>query len=595
MFLPPLVLPVVPLSSRPQPDVFLPFHNLDRLRASVLSLPQPSPSLPPHLSHDARAESTVPRLRRRVGVVRRHLHDGGGSSRRRRDADADATRLLDSSHRTARERTNRGATTCARIPRRIARAVAVAVAVDARVRRRAFLSHMAKMYVKGGSESHTGTSKSPNLKISSRSIGRRGSRRDSTIRVRSIDARALITDAPLDRSIDAMLSLALSSSSSRFLARDRLGRPDPTNRRPRSAAVVVSAKKKHSTKKRDAREKREATPTIRSSLRASFDPTRPMVVDAGDHAAKIRKAVRKAILNVEYEEQLSRLQSELVVWQDYVVANGKKVVILFEGRDAAGKGGCISRITDVLSARVCKVVALGAPTEAEKSQWYFQKYVQHLPSAGHIVLFDRSWYNRSGVERVMGFATPEQVEQFEREVNVFEQMLVDADTHVVKLWFDVSDEQQEMRFRGRLEREEKRWKLSPMDLFARSKWYDYSHARDLMFQNTSKTVPWSIVPADDKRVARLNAIQHILSTMDYEEVKKEDLKLPARQDKPHDYQEVDLHKIDPSMARVVPQVYTTQGLESRDEDDRSWQDIADVVTKKSKKHLKLSSDDKTAR
>ena len=411
----------------------------------------------------------------------------------------------------------------------------------------------------------------------------------------TIDARARITDAPLDRSIDAMLSLALSSSSSRFLARDRLGRPDPTNRRPRSAAVVVSAKKKHSTKKRDEREKSEATPTIRSSLRASFDPTRPMVVDAGDHAAKIRKAVRKAILNVEYEEQLSRLQSELVVWQDYVVANGKKVVILFEGRDAAGKGGCISRITDVLSARVCKVVALGAPTEAEKSQWYFQKYVQHLPSAGHIVLFDRSWYNRSGVERVMGFATPEQVEQFEREVNVFEQMLVDADTHVVKLWFDVSDEQQEMRFRGRLEREEKRWKLSPMDLFARSKWYDYSHARDLMFQNTSKTVPWSIVPADDKRVARLNAIQHILSTMDYEEVKKEDLKLPARQDKPHDYQEVDLHKIDPSMARVVPQVYTTRGLESRDEDDRSWQDIADVVTKKSKKHLKLSSDDKTAR
>ena len=407
------------------------------------------------------------------------------------------------------------------------------------------------------------------------------------------------------RAIDpsTMSSLSLSFASSRFLARGRLGRDQPLTRDRRSPArVVVSAKKggKHSKDGRASSSSSSSptptpTPTIRSSLRASFDPTRPMMEDAGDHAAKIRKAVRKAILNVEYEEQLSRLQSELVVWQDYVVAKGKKVVIIFEGRDAAGKGGCISRITDVLSARVCKVVALGAPTEAEKTQWYFQKYVQHLPSAGHIVLFDRSWYNRSGVERVMGFATPEQVEQFEREVNVFEKMLVDADTHIVKLWFDVSDEQQEERFRGRLEREEKRWKLSPMDLFARSKWYDYSHARDMMFQNTSRTVPWAIVPADDKRVARLNAIQHILCSMDYEEVEKEDLKLPARQDKPHDYKEVDLHRIDPRMARVVPQVYTTRGLESRDEDDRAWRDIADVVTKKSKKHLKLSFDDEAAR
>lgn len=409
-----------------------------------------------------------------------------------------------------------------------------------------------------------------------------------------IDDDCVAARATRRRAIDpfTMSSLSLSFASSRFLARGRrLGRDQPLTR-DRRPAPVVSAKKggKHSKDKNAS-----STPTIRSSSRASFDPTRPMMEDTGDHAGKIRKAVRKAILNVEYEEQLSRLQSELVVWQDYVVAKGKKVVIIFEGRDAAGKGGCISRITDVLSARVCKVVALGAPTEAEKTQWYFQKYVQHLPSAGHIVLFDRSWYNRSGVERVMGFATPEQVEQFEREVNVFEKMLVDADMHIIKLWFDVSDKQQEERFRGRLEREEKRWKLSPMDLFARSKWYDYSHARDMMFQNTSKTVPWSIVPADDKRVARLNAIQHILSSMDYEEVEKEDLQLPARQDKPHDYKEVDLHRIDPRMAHVVPQVYTTRGLESRDEDDRAWRDIADVVTKKSKKHLKLSFDDEVAR
>ncbi|OUS47612.1 polyphosphate kinase 2-domain-containing protein [Ostreococcus tauri] len=309
-----------------------------------------------------------------------------------------------------------------------------------------------------------------------------------------------------------------------------------------------------------------------------------------DHAKCVRKAVRKAIVNAEYEAILERLQFELVTWQDYVKARGEKVVILFEGRDAAGKGGCISRITDVLSARQCKVVALSAPTEEEKTQWYFQKYVAHLPSAGQIVLFDRSWYNRSGVERVMGFATAEQVEQFEKEVNTFEKMLVDSGITLIKLWFDVSDEEQERRFKDRLERSEKRWKLSPMDLFARSKFYEYSKARDLMFENTSETVPWSIIPADDKRVARLNAIQHILGSVDYHIVASEELKLPKIQEKPNDYHDRDLRELDPKKARVVPQVYTVESLSVRDIDGKTWEEIAKDADKRVKKTLSVDDD-----
>ena len=315
------------------------------------------------------------------------------------------------------------------------------------------------------------------------------------------------------------------------------------------------------------------------------------VFEETDHEATLRRAVKKAIVEAEYECILEALQHELVTFQDYVRAEGKKVVILFEGRDAAGKGGCIARVTEVLSARCCRVVALGAPTEEEKTQWYFQKYVCHLPSAGHIVIFDRSWYNRSGVERVMGFATPEQVAQFEREVNVFEKMLVDSGITLIKLWFDVGPEEQERRFRDRLQDKDKRWKLSPMDMFARSKFYEYTKARDLMFQNTSETVPWSIVPADDKRVARLNAIQHILSCVDYSEVASPKLELPKLQEKPKNFVDANLTKLDPRKARIVPQVYTTESLSVRDIDGKTWESIAKDAAKRVKKSVSMDSED----
>ena len=342
---------------------------------------------------------------------------------------------------------------------------------------------------------------------------------------------------------------------------------------------------------RDDDDDESGTHSIRSASDAGFDPTRPIASfeTMENHEKKLLRGIKKSILDAEYELMLDALQTELVVWQDYVKANGMKVVVIFEGRDAAGKGGCISRITEVLSARICKVVALAAPTEEERTQWYFQRYVQHLPSAGNIVIFDRSWYNRSGVERVMGFATEEQVKQFEKDVNIFERMLVESGVKILKLWFDVSDAEQESRFLGRIQHSEKRWKLSPMDLYARSKWYDYAKARDAMFENTSDTVPWSVVPADDKRVARLNAIQHILSCIDYKEVPKEPLSLPPRQEKPSDYTEPDLARF--QKVFVVPQVYTSEDLAVRNMDGRKWEDIARDVAKKAKKQLSVSMDE----
>lgn len=355
--------------------------------------------------------------------------------------------------------------------------------------------------------------------------------------------------------------------------------------RPRAPRTVRA-------RRRDAEDERDDVERSFDGDVRGRDGALPIAVfEETDHEATLRRAVKKAIVEAEYECILDVLQHELVTFQDYVRAKGKKVVILFEGRDAAGKGGCIARITEVLSARCCRVVALGAPTEQEKTQWYFQKYVCHLPSAGHIVIFDRSWYNRSGVERVMGFATPEQVEQFEREVNVFEKMLVDSGITLIKLWFDVGPDEQERRFRGRLQDADKRWKLSPMDMFARSKFYEYTKARDLMFQNTSETVPWSIVPADDKRVARLNAIQHILSSVDYSEVAQEKLELPKLQEKPKHFVDADLTKFDPRKARIVPQVYTTESLSVRDIDGKTWESIAKDAAKRVKKSVSLDSMD----
>ena len=231
-----------------------------------------------------------------------------------------------------------------------------------------------------------------------------------------------------------------------------------------------------------------------------------------------------------YERELTRLQLELAKLQEWVHARGLKVVVLFEGRDAAGKGGAIKTLTLALNPRIARVVALPAPTERERTQWYFQRYAAHLPAAGEIVLFDRSWYNRAGVERVMGFATPEEIEEFFRSCPEFERMLVRSGIVLVKYWFSVSDAEQERRFEARIKDPTKRWKLSPMDLQSRARWVEYSMAKDEMFRHTDiKQAPWWVVNADDKRRARLNMIHHLLSQVPYQDLTPEQIVLPPRE------------------------------------------------------------------
>ncbi|MGC4192399.1 MAG: polyphosphate kinase 2 [Thermomicrobiales bacterium] len=246
-----------------------------------------------------------------------------------------------------------------------------------------------------------------------------------------------------------------------------------------------------------------------------------------DEQSPKRKKLNKAF----YEEELARLDIELVKLQEWVRHTGLRVVVLFEGRDAAGKGGTIKRITEPLNPRICRVVALSAPTERERTQWYYQRYVPHLPAAGEMVLFDRSWYNRAGVERVMGFCTDEEYEEFMRSTPEFERMLIRSGIILIKYWFSVSDDEQERRFQERMENPTKRWKLSPMDLESRSRWVDYSRAKDEMFRHTdTRQSPWYVVPSDDKKRARLNVIRHLLSLIPYEDVAVERLKhLPPRQ------------------------------------------------------------------
>ncbi|BDC98558.1 polyphosphate kinase 2 [Persicobacter psychrovividus] len=228
-----------------------------------------------------------------------------------------------------------------------------------------------------------------------------------------------------------------------------------------------------------------------------------------------------------YEKELERLQLELVKLQKWVKKKGLRVCVLFEGRDAAGKGGAIKRIRENLSPRICKVVALGIPTEKEKTQWYFQRYVHHLPAAGEIVLFDRSWYNRAGVEHVMGYCSQEQYEEFLRSCPEFERMLIRSGLILVKYWFSVSDDEQEKRFKERLATPMKRWKFSPMDIKSREKWMEYSQAKDQMFSYTdTKQSPWNVVKADNKKAARLNCIAHLLDQIDYEDIPDEEIVLP---------------------------------------------------------------------
>lgn len=234
--------------------------------------------------------------------------------------------------------------------------------------------------------------------------------------------------------------------------------------------------------------------------------------------------------NKFYEKELERLQLELVKMLEWIKVNKLKVVVLFEGRDAAGKGGTIKRITEFLNPRFCKVVALGIPTEREKGQWYFQRYVANLPAAGELVLFDRSWYNRAGVEHVMGYCKQDEYEEFLRSCPEFERMLIRSNIILIKYWFSVSEEEQEKRFKDRIENPAKRWKISPMDLESRSRWVEYSKAKDAMFQYTDiKQSPWYVVNSDDKKRARLNCIHHLLSLIPYEEIKYEKLVLPPRQ------------------------------------------------------------------
>jgi polyphosphate kinase 2 len=258
----------------------------------------------------------------------------------------------------------------------------------------------------------------------------------------------------------------------------------------------------------------------------------------------------KKMKRKKYEQELARLEVELVKLQGWIKEQGLKVAVIFEGRDSAGKGGAIKRITYRLSPRVARVVALQAPTETERSQWYFQRYVPHLPSAGEMVLFDRSWYNRAGVERVMGFSTNEQLAEFMATVNGFELALVRSGTILIKYWLDIADETQELRFEQRINDPRKRWKLSPMDLEARSSWVDYSRARDDMLAETSSVhAPWYLVDANVKRHARLNIISHLLNHIPYEDLTPEPLKLPARQDS-GGYQHPDF-----SDYHFVPKVY----------------------------------------
>ena len=239
----------------------------------------------------------------------------------------------------------------------------------------------------------------------------------------------------------------------------------------------------------------------------------------------------KKLKNAVYEAEFAKLSIELVKMQEWVKHTGLRVVVIFEGRDAAGKGGAIKSITQSLNPRYCRVVALGTPTEREKQQWYFQRYASHLPAAGEIVLFDRSWYNRAGVERVMGFCTDEEYQEFMRSCPEFERMLVRAGITIIKYWFSVSDEEQERRFQARINTPTKRWKLSPMDLESRRRWMEYSMAKDIMFAHTDiKQAPWYVVNADDKKRARLNCIRHLLSLIPYEDLTPEPIILPPRQE-----------------------------------------------------------------
>ncbi len=270
--------------------------------------------------------------------------------------------------------------------------------------------------------------------------------------------------------------------------------------------------------------------STRNKEQAEPDKTSSQVALENGHPVADGELKAKKLSGKLYEQELARLQIELVKLQEWIKHQGLKVVVIFEGRDAAGKGGAIKRVTESLSPRICRVVALGTPTEREKTHWYFQRYVAQLPAGGEMVLFDRSWYNRANVEHVMGFCTDEQYQQFLLDCPVFERLIVNSGVHLIKYWFSVSDAEQERRFQQRLDDPTRRWKLSPMDLESRSRWVDYSRAKDAMFPATSiPEAPWWVVNSDDKRRARLNCITHLLNQIPYRDLTPQPLKLPPRQ------------------------------------------------------------------
>ena len=281
-------------------------------------------------------------------------------------------------------------------------------------------------------------------------------------------------------------------------------------------------KEKHKSKKKSKQKKLK---------QAKLELSEPMVfhyLSEGEGSSKLSSRF--------YEKELARLQVELVKMQYWVKHTGTRIVVLFEGRDAAGKGGTIKRITEPLNPRGCRVVALGTPSDREKTEWYFQRYVVHLPAAGEIVCFDRSWYNRAGVEKVMGFCTDHQYDEFMQTCPEFERMIVKSGVILLKYWFSVSDDEQERRFQSRITDPARRWKLSPMDLESRDRWVEYSQAKDVMFAHTNiPEAPWFTVEADDKKRARLNCISHILSKINYVDMTPDPLELPPRKSAPVDY------------------------------------------------------------
>lgn len=294
---------------------------------------------------------------------------------------------------------------------------------------------------------------------------------------------------------------------------------------------------------------KDAQDWLKAELADSLDEEFELELEDALLSTEIKKIYQKAhpdaLTRSEYFNDLLRLQAELIRLQDWVQHTGEKIVVLFEGRDSAGKGGVIKRIAQRLNPRIVRTVALPAPSDREKSQWYFQRYVPHLPAAGEIVLFDRSWYNRSGVERVMGFAEEEEVEQFFQDVPEFERMLVRSGIKVVKYWFSVTDEEQQMRFLMRIHDPMKQWKLSPMDLQSRVRWEDYTKAKEEAFARTNiPEAPWYIVEGNDKKRARLNCIDHLLSLFPYVDVPHEEISLPER-----------VYKKDYERAVLPPELY----------------------------------------